>query len=118
MLFALSTLASCTVLGPDYEEPEVDWLREWQPSVYGLSDANPDDDKRQAKKKQIDTQFWWHLFKDPILNSRLIDEARQENHSLRIGGQAEVIGFTEGHDFLNALAKIYIRIMSWFSYAY
>ena len=37
---------------------------------------------------------------------------------IRIGGQAEVIAFTEGHEFLNGLAKIYIRIMSWFSYAY
>ena len=37
---------------------------------------------------------------------------------IRIGGQVEVIAFTEGHEFLNGLAKIYIRIMSWFSYAY
>lgn len=37
---------------------------------------------------------------------------------IRIGGQAEVIAFTEDQDVLNALAKLYIRMMSWFSYAY
>jgi multidrug resistance efflux pump len=46
----------------------------------------------------------------------------KQNESLRkfirIGGQAEVIAYTQGHDFLNRLAKVYIRIMSWLSYAY
>ena len=37
---------------------------------------------------------------------------------IRIGGQAEVIAFSDGHVFLNSLANLYIHIMSWFSYAY
>ena len=37
---------------------------------------------------------------------------------LRIGGQVSVIGFTEGHGFLNLLGSLYIRLMSWFAYAY
>jgi len=37
---------------------------------------------------------------------------------LRIGGQATIISYTEGQNVLNFLGKIYIRLMSWFSYAY
>lgn len=38
--------------------------------------------------------------------------------SVRLGGQAEVIAYTEGHDVLNALGYFFIRMMSWLSYAY
>lgn len=37
---------------------------------------------------------------------------------VRIGGQVEVIAYTEPAHFLKTLGKIYIRFMSWFSYAY
>ncbi|MGF1642746.1 MAG: HlyD family secretion protein [Thiotrichales bacterium] len=37
---------------------------------------------------------------------------------LRIGGQADVMAYTEGHWLLRTLGKAYIRMMSWFSYAY
>jgi len=37
---------------------------------------------------------------------------------LRVGGQASVIAYTEGHQFLALLGKAYIRLMSWLSYAY
>lgn len=37
---------------------------------------------------------------------------------LRVGGQASVIGYAEGHGFLKLLGRLYIRIMSLFSYAY
>ena len=37
---------------------------------------------------------------------------------LRVGGQASVIAFSEGHGVLRILGKAYIRLMSWFSYAY
>ena len=29
------TAGGCTTLGPDYEEPDVEWLAEWQPDLYG-----------------------------------------------------------------------------------
>ncbi|MCW8928632.1 MAG: HlyD family secretion protein [Gammaproteobacteria bacterium] len=54
----------------------------------------------------------------PVIISFDVNQSESFRHFIRIGGQAEVIGFTEGHDFLNRLAKIYIRIMSYFSYAY
>ncbi len=37
---------------------------------------------------------------------------------LRIGGQASVIAYAEGHSVLGALGKLYIRLLSLLSYAY
>ncbi|MBN7796707.1 HlyD family secretion protein [Parahaliea mediterranea] len=37
---------------------------------------------------------------------------------LRIGGQASVIAYTEGHGLLAALGKLYIRLLSYLSFAY
>lgn len=37
---------------------------------------------------------------------------------LRIGGQASVIAYSEGHGLLRWLGEVYIRLMSWLSYAY
>ena len=31
----LLALQACTNLGPDYQEPEVDWLAEWETDLYG-----------------------------------------------------------------------------------
>lgn len=81
LLLGIYALAGCITVGPDYKEPVVDWVQDWQPTVYGSSFG------KTGKKKlnQADAQFWWHLFNDPILN-KLIEEAKQENHSLRIAG--------------------------------
>jgi NodT family efflux transporter outer membrane factor (OMF) lipoprotein len=68
-------LSACTTLGPDYQEPEVAWLRAWQPTLYGVRDEEPDADLR----------FWWQIFDDPLLN-RLVESARRENLTLRIAG--------------------------------
>ena len=54
----------------------------------------------------------------PVIIAFDIEQSELLRQFIRIGGQAEVITFTEGHGFLNSLAKIYIRFMSWFSYAY
>jgi NodT family efflux transporter outer membrane factor (OMF) lipoprotein len=75
---AALSLTACTTLGPDFEEPEVAWLQEWQPDLYGQI-AEPGGQPRD------DLRFWWRLFDDPHLN-RLIELARQENPSLRIAG--------------------------------
>jgi len=44
------------------------------------------------------------------------EEALREQ--LRIGGQATVIAYTGNHGILNTIGKLYIRMMSFFSYAY
>ena len=72
------TLNACTTLGPDYQEPEVDWLDEWHSTLYGQTGA-------PEQQTAADLHFWWRLFDDPVLN-RLIETARQENPSLRIAG--------------------------------
>lgn len=54
----------------------------------------------------------------PVIIAFDINQNESLRKFIRIGGQAEVIGFTEGQDILNSLAKLYIRVMSWFSYAY
>jgi NodT family efflux transporter outer membrane factor (OMF) lipoprotein len=74
----LLALNGCTMLGPDYQEPEVAWLSGWQPDLYGEV-ALP------AQQAEEDLRFWWDMFNDPALN-RLIEAARQDNPSLRIAG--------------------------------
>ena len=71
-------LSACTTLGPDYREPEVDWLQKWRTTLYGQV-PGPDEGEAQ------DLRFWWQLFDDPALNA-LIEVARRENPSLRIAG--------------------------------
>ena len=78
LLCGALTLSACTTLGPDFQEPEVDWLQDWQSSVYGQADS-------QLKGDEADFRFWWQQFNDPALN-QLIELARKENPSLRIAG--------------------------------
>jgi multidrug resistance efflux pump len=37
---------------------------------------------------------------------------------LRVGGQVEVMAFSDGHPVLRQLGRLYMRLMSWFSYLY
>ncbi|QEM84124.2 efflux transporter outer membrane subunit [Halomonas binhaiensis] len=69
-------LSGCITLGPDFEEPEVTWLADWQSDLYGQASAG---------SGESDLRFWWQLFDDPVLNE-LIETARRENPSLRIAG--------------------------------
>lgn len=45
-------------------------------------------------------------------------QSKELTSQLRIGGQASVIVYTEGHGFMEVLGKAYIRFMSIMSYAY
>ncbi|TNF90371.1 MAG: HlyD family secretion protein [Gammaproteobacteria bacterium] len=47
-----------------------------------------------------------------------LEDARELTGHLRIGGQASVVAYTEGHGVLNLLGAFYIRLMSLFAYAY
>ncbi|MCB1752865.1 MAG: efflux transporter outer membrane subunit [Gammaproteobacteria bacterium] len=71
-------VSACTVLGPDYREPELPWLAAWQSDLYGQV-AAPDD------PAHADLRFWWRVFDDPALDA-LIEAARHENPTLRIAG--------------------------------
>ncbi len=76
LLLMLFNLTACTVLGPEYQEPEVAWLKDWQPNSYA---------RKQQEQQQLDLHFWWKIFNDPVLNG-LIETARKENPSLKIAG--------------------------------
>jgi len=77
-LITVWVVAACATLGPDYREPEIDWLDEWDSELYGQV-GSPEE------QSQVDLRFWWHLFNDPVLN-QLIEFAKEENPSLRIAG--------------------------------
>ena len=87
----LLLLSACTTLGPDYEEPVVDWLQKQQPTAYGdisgegASSENALVPKKEDKQSHTDFAFWWRVFNDPVL-SKLIEDAKQGNYSLRIAG--------------------------------
>ncbi|MEH6550023.1 MAG: efflux transporter outer membrane subunit [Pseudomonadales bacterium] len=68
---------ACTTLGPDYVEPQVDWLQSWEAEQYGQAQA--------AATGQPDLSSWWNVFNDPLLN-QLIETARVKNPGLRIAG--------------------------------
>jgi len=78
---AALALQACATVGPDYEEPEVEWLDDWLTDLYGQ--AAP------SGTTEEDLDFWWLAFNDPVLNG-LIETAREENSTLQIAALAIV----------------------------
>ena len=78
LVCGMFSLNACTTLGPDYQKPEVDWLKDWNPSLYGQAG-------NREERDEADLSFWWQLFDEPTLN-RLIKVSREENLPLRIAG--------------------------------
>ena len=70
--------SGCITLGPDYEEPDVKWLDEWETDLYGQIGIT-------HEQNEIDLSFWWKIFDDPVLDT-LIEVAKRENPSLRAAG--------------------------------
>lgn len=54
----------------------------------------------------------------PVLIDIDRNQAAELEGHLRIGGQVSVVAYSEGSGFLNLLGALYIRMMSWFAYAY
>jgi len=75
---AALALSACVAVGPDFQEPDVAWLNEWQSDLYGQVG-------HAEQQAQTDLRFWTQLFNDPVLNG-LIETARRENPSLQIAG--------------------------------
>ena len=59
---------------------------------------------RQAQRIPVAVEF------DPEEIERL--------RKVRVGGQAEVLVYTDKHPLMNLLGRVYIRVMSWLSYLY
>ena len=73
LLSLVLLISSCRTLGPDFEEPDVKWLKNWQAGT----------ELEKATEDQPAIHSWWQQFDDPVLIS-LIENARVENLSLRI----------------------------------
>jgi outer membrane protein TolC len=78
LVLAVLVLSACTTVGPDYQEPDVAWLEDWQPDLYGqVAPAE--------LQGEQDLRFWWRLFDDPVL-SDLVETARRESPSAQLAG--------------------------------
>ncbi len=78
--FLIGTLGGCVTLGPDYEEPDVSWLQDWQTELYGQVAVGTD-------RADADLSFWWQVFDDPVL-SGLVQEARKNSPTMQLAGLA------------------------------
>lgn len=54
----------------------------------------------------------------PVLINFDINQYPELRRQLRVGGQASVIAYADGHGLMRSLGEFYIRLMSWLSYAY
>ena len=54
----------------------------------------------------------------PVIIDFELPREESLRRQLRVGGQASVIAYSEGHGILALLGSAYIRLMSWLSYAY
>lgn len=78
IVFGLIGLSACTTLGPEYEKPDVQWVENWHPDLYGQLTPS-------TEQSETDLRFWWYVFDDPTLND-LIEQTKQHNIDLRIAG--------------------------------
>lgn len=69
-------LSSCSVLGPDYQRPEVKEIQSWQNVSQSLF-------KNEAHA--ADYHRWWARLDDPVL-SALVEESLVKNPDVRIAG--------------------------------
>lgn len=67
-------LSACTVLGPDYQTPQVKEITDW----HSASES-------QKTTAAADYRLWWHQLGDPVL-SALVEEALKKNPDVRIAG--------------------------------
>lgn len=73
-------LSGCVTLGPDFEEPDVGWLQDWQTDLYGQ--VAP-----ESERLETDLSFWWQVFDDPVLTD-LVAEARRTSPTMQLAGLA------------------------------
>lgn len=74
----LSFFSACTTLGPDAQELDASWLNTWDGDLNNQLGS-------PAAQAQVDLEFWWRSFDDPVLN-QLIELADAGNLNLRIAG--------------------------------
>jgi len=79
VLAGAAMLGACTTVGPDFEQPQVPWLPEWDGGSLELLAGNG------ASESGRPSQTWWRSFNDSVLND-LIAEAQRANRNVRTAG--------------------------------
>jgi len=74
-------LASCTMVGPDFERPEVPWLDGWSADALQSAEA----ESQEAGRPPVQLDEWWRNFHDPVLE-KLVEEAQRLNPGVRTAG--------------------------------
>lgn len=72
-------LGACTTVGPNFKQPEVSWLDDWQGGSLQALDVV------QPGKHNTDISQWWRHFNDPVLDA-LIEQALRVNPNVRTAG--------------------------------
>jgi multidrug resistance efflux pump len=84
----------------------------------GVSDGQAPPPPGQLPTIQNNRDWLRQAQRFPVIIEFEPGQAEQLRDNVRIGGQVDVMAFSEGHGFLKLLGQAYIRLMSWFSYAY
>jgi outer membrane protein, multidrug efflux system len=69
-------LGACTLLGPDYQTPQVEEIASWQ---------SASQHEMPAAARSLDYHQWWQRLNDPVLTA-LVEEALVKNPDVRIAG--------------------------------
>lgn len=85
---------------------------------FGVSSGQPPAQPGTLPTIQNNRDWLRQAQRFPVIISFDADQQNLLRNQLRIGGQTSVIAYTEGHGFLRFLGEMYIRLMSYFSYAY
>jgi len=70
----LALTSACTTLGPDFARPDAAEPAEWS-----------GDDSGTLGSESADTQDWWKVFNDPVMD-RIVEKVYQQNLSLQVAG--------------------------------
>ena len=84
----------------------------------GVSDGQAPPPPGQLPTIQNNRDWLRQVQRFPVIIEFEPGQAEQLRDYVRVGGQVDVMAFSEGHGLLKVLGQAYIRLMSWFSYAY
>jgi len=84
----------------------------------GVSDGQTPPPPGQLPTIQNNRDWLRQSQRFPVIIEFAPGQAEQLRDQLRVGGQVDVMAYSEGHPFLRLLGKAYLRFISWLSYAY
>ena len=84
----------------------------------GVSDGQAPPPPGQLPTIQNNRDWLRQSQRFPVIIEFEPGQAERLRDHVRVGGQVDVIAYSDGHGLLRFLGGLYIRLMSWFSYAY